>query len=158
MRRAIEHYAAGDWPKAMAADSLTLVFDDRHRRRIRLASDGGAPVLLDLKRAAAMGDGDGLYCDDGVWLAVRAAPEPLIEIACSEPCALTRIAWHLGNRHLPTQLAGETIRIRPDHVIADMVRGLGATVRSIVAPFQPEGGAYGQSAHVHVLDEARHAS
>src|SRR6185503_17925573 len=74
MRRAIEHYAAGDWPKANATDSLTLVFDDRHRRRIRLASDGGAPVLLDLKRTAAMGDGDGLYCDDGAWLAVCAAP------------------------------------------------------------------------------------
>jgi urease accessory protein len=158
MRRAIEHYAAGDWPKAMAADSLTLVFDDRHRRRIRLASDGGTPVLLDLKRTAAMGDGDGLYCDDGAWLAVRAAPEALIEIACGDASALARIAWHLGNRHLPAELAGDAIRIRPDHVIEEMVRGLGATVRRIVAPFQPEGGAYGQAAHVHLAGEVRHAS
>lgn len=158
MRRAIEHYAAGDWPKTMAADSLTLSFDDRHRRRIRLASDGGAPVLLDLKRTAAMGDGDGLYCDDGAWLAVRAAPEALMEIVCTDAHALARIAWHLGNRHLPTQLAGDAIRIRPDHVIEDMVRGLGATVRAVVAPFQPEGGAYGQLAHVHFAKEARHAS
>jgi urease accessory protein len=158
MRRAIEHYAAGDWPKAMATDSLTLPFDDRHRRRIRLASDGGAPVLLDLKRTAAMGDGDGLYCDDGAWLAVRAAPETLIEIACADAHALARIAWHLGNRHLPTQLAGGAILIRPDHVIEEMVRGLGATTRAIVAPFQPEGGAYGQAAHVHFAGEARHAS
>jgi urease accessory protein len=158
MRRAIEHYAAGEWPKAMAADSLTLAFDDRHRRRIRLASDGGAPVLLDLKRTTAMSDGDGLYCDDGAWLTVRAAPEALIEIACVDSPNLARIAWHLGNRHLPAQLCGDRIRIRPDHVIEKMVRGLGATTRAVVAPFQPEGGAYGQAAHVHFAQEARHVS
>ena len=158
MRRAIEHYAAGDWPNPMASDSLTLVFDERHRRRIRLVSDRGAPVLLDLRRTAAMADGDGLRCDDGAWLAVRAAPEELVEIACADAHALARIAWHLGNRHLPTELSAATLRIRPDHVIEEMVRGLGATVRRVVAPFQPEGGAYANAGHTHLERELRHAS
>ena len=159
MRRAIEHFAAGDWPAARAADTLTLVFDDRHRRRIRLTSDADAPVLLDLRKASAMADGDGLRCDDGCWLAVRAAPEALLEITCADAHMLARIAWHLGNRHLPTELAGATIRIRPDHVIEDMVRGLGATVRAVTAPFQPEGGAYASGAppHQHHPRELHHA-
>jgi len=150
MRRAIEHFAAGNWPEEQAADSLTLMFDDRHRRRIRLASDAGQPILLDLPKAVAMADGDGLYCDDGRWLAVRAATENLVEIQCGDARTLARVAWHLGNRHLPTQLHGTTIRIRPDHVIEDMVRGLGAQIRFIAAPFQPEGGAYeSEGAHLH---------
>ena len=142
MRRAIEHFAAGAWPEEQAADSLTLIFDDRHRRRIRLASDAGEPVLLDLPKAIAMADGDGLHCDDGLWIAVRAATEKLVEIQCGDARSLARVAWHLGNRHLPTQLHGTTIRIRPDHVIEDMVRGLGAQIRFVTAAFQPEGGAY----------------
>jgi urease accessory protein len=147
MRRATMHFAAGNWPAALATDTLTLVFDERHRRRIRLVSDGGAPVLLDLAKAAAMADGDGLKCDDGFWLAVRAAPEELTEIHCGDVRLLARIAWHLGNRHLPAELAEAAIRIRPDHVIEEMVRGLGAGVRRVAAPFQPEGGAYGREMH-----------
>jgi urease accessory protein len=154
MRRAIEHFAAGAWPQERAADSLTLSFDDRHRRRIRLASDAGQPLLLDLPKAVAMADGDGLLCDDGRWIAVRAAPEELVEISCANARSLARIAWHLGNRHLPTQLLGAFLRIRPDHVIEDMVRGLGAEIRHLVAPFQPEGGAYesGNGLHHHHHD------
>jgi urease accessory protein len=146
MRRAIERFPAGDWPRARAVDVLTLDFDERHRRRIRLVSDAGGPVLLDLREAVAMADGDGLRCDDGAWLLVHAAPEALVEVSCAEPLALARIAWHLGNRHLPTELVGERLRIRPDYVIEEMLRGLGATVVAITAPFQPEGGAY---AHIH---------
>jgi urease accessory protein len=158
MRRAIEHFAAGSWPKGREADSLTLAFDDRHRRRYLLKSDAGAPVLLDLAKAVAMADDDGLRCDDGQWLAVHAAAETLAEIACADPSGLARIAWHLGNRHLPTQLYGDRLRIRPDHVIEAMVRGLGATVRPVTAPFQPEGGAYasGERAHSHGQDGLRH--
>jgi urease accessory protein len=159
MRRAIEHFARGAWPAEQAADSLTLAFDDRHRRRIRLASDAGQPVLLDLPKAVAMADGDGLYCEDGLWLAVRAAREALVEISCADAVALARVAWHLGNRHLPTQIDGAKLRIRPDHVIEEMLRGLGATVRPVVAPFQPEGGAYAAGGHhdPHHADEHDHA-
>jgi len=163
MRRAIEHFAAGSWPKGGEADSLTLAFDERHRRRYLLKSDAGAPVLLDLAKAVAMADGDALRCDDGRFLAVRAAAEELAEIACADPSELARIAWHLGNRHLPTQLCGDRLRIRPDHVIEAMVRLLGATVRPVTAPFQPEGGAYagaerapthGHAGHHHEHDHA----
>ena len=126
----------------MAADSLTLGYEDRHRRRIRLTTDAGADVLLDLPKAVPMADGDGLALADGGWLVVRAAPEPLIEITCATPQELARIAWHLGNRHLPAEVGAASIRIRPDHVIAGMLNGLGAATREIDAPFQPEGGAY----------------
>lgn len=147
MIRALEHFPAGHWPESEASGTLTLDFDARHRRRIRLDTDEGDAVLLDLEKPVAMGDGDGLRCEDGRWLAVRAAPEKLAEIVCADAAQLVRVAWHFGNRHLPTQLCGETLRIRPDHVIEAMAEGLGATVRHIEAPFQPEGGAYGGHSH-----------
>ena len=84
---------------------------------------------------------------------VKAAPERLAEIACADTAALVRVAWHLGNRHLPTQLVGDRLRIREDHVIVAMVKGLGAEVTLINAPFNPEGGAYGHGAvHGHSTD------
>ena len=151
MQHAVRHHAKGDWPADAAADSLTLSYDDRHRRRIRLTTDAGADVLLDLPKAIPIADGDGLALADGGWLAVRAAPEPLIEITCATSHELARIAWHLGNRHLPAEVRAESIRIRPDHVIVEMLTGLGAASREIEAPFQPEGGAYD---HHHHHDEA----
>ena len=81
MRRVAHVATAGRWPAAAARDSVTLAWDDRHRRRVRLVSDGGAPFLLDLERATALGDGDGLALDDGGWVAVVAAPEPVAESA-----------------------------------------------------------------------------
>ena len=151
MERAIAHFSANHWPAERAADGVTLAFDDRHRRRIRLTTDGGEAILLDLPKAKAMAHGDGLQIDDGRWLAVRAAPEPLLEIRCATHLALMRMAWHLGNRHLPTDLTDERLRIRPDHVIEAMVLGMGGQVEHIVAPFQPEGGAYDEdnSGHSH---------
>jgi urease accessory protein len=156
MRRAILHFKSGAWPSSQARDALTLAYDDRHRRRIRLETDAGVPVLLDLPRTVAMADGDGLRCADGSWLAVRAAPEPLVEVRCLDAADLARISWHLGNRHVPTQLVGGMLRIRPDHVIEEMLCGLGATVAPVTAPFQPEGGAYdhahgGEGAPAHVF-------
>jgi urease accessory protein len=147
--RAIEHRAASSWPAGESPDSLTLDYDARCRRRIRLTTDGGEDVLLDLPCAVAMADGDGLRLDDGRWLGVRAAPEALIEIRTANPVALTRIAWHLGNRHLPAEIREGAIRIRPDHVIEAMLRGLGGLVAGIEAPFQPEGGAYSGQAQSH---------
>ncbi|MFP6772880.1 MAG: urease accessory protein UreE [Alphaproteobacteria bacterium] len=142
MERAIAHFHGSHWPAELAEDSVTLAFDDRHRRRIRLHTDGGEEILLDLPKAIAMAHGDGLRVSDGRWLAVRAAPEALLEIRCPTPLALLRIAWHLGNRHLPTDVTAERLRIRPDHVIEAMVIGMGAEVGEVVEPFQPEGGAY----------------
>lgn len=149
MERAIAHFHADHWPIELAADCVTLAFDERHRRRIRLSTDGGEEILLDLPKAIAMAHGDGLRISDGRWLAVRAAPEPLLEIRCATPLALLRMAWHLGNRHLPTDVSTERLRIRPDHVIEAMVRGMGAEVKTITAPFQPEGGAYDDQSGGH---------
>ena len=142
---------AGEWPADVAADSVTLSFDMRHRRRIRLETDGNKAVLLDLERAVALAEGDGLRLDDGRWVAVRAAAEPLLEVRGRDTRHFARVAWHLGNRHLACDVQADRLLIRPDHVIADMLRGLGATVSEIEAPFQPEGGAYaaGPGHHHH---------
>lgn len=131
------------------ADTVTLDFDGRHRRRIALTGDGGLAFLLDLPKATALKAGDGLLLDDGRVVAVAAAPEPLTEVTAADPHHLLRLAWHLGNRHLPAMIGDGRILIRRDHVISEMVRGLGGTACDIEAPFDPEGGAYGGSAGGH---------
>ena len=147
LQRAIEHRAAGQWPATEAAATVSLDYDGRRRRRLRLSTDRGGSVLLDLPRPTAMSEGDGLLCDDGRWIAVSAKPEPVLDIRADSPVMLMRLVWHLGNRHTPTEVRGDAVRIRPDHVLAGMARGLGCTVTGTVAPFEAEGGAYGGHAH-----------
>ena len=102
-----------------------------------------------------MANGDGLQLDDGRWLKVCAAAEPVVEVRHTDASQLTRLAWHLGNRHLPTQIGDAVLRIRPDHVIEAMLEGLGASLVKVRAPFQPEGGAYGgHGEHHHVHSDA----
>jgi urease accessory protein len=150
MRRATAVHHSGDWPEEAAVDTVTLAFLDRHRRRIRLVADSGEPFLLDLARAQHLADGDALALDGGGYVRVRAAPEPVIEIAADDATTLLRMAWHLGNRHLPVQALGERLRIRDDHVIAAMVEGLGGHLTRLEAPFDPESGAYaGMHDHHH---------
>ncbi len=148
---------AGTWDSAREVDTVLIDFDRRHRRRIVLRTEGGADVLLDLPQAVRLRDGDGLAVDTGV-IRVRARPEPLLEIHAHDDGELVRIAWHLGNRHLPVQLLGDRIRIRADHVIEAMVEGLGGHVESIDAPFDPEPGAYasGGGGHHHHGDDDDH--
>src|SRR6516162_2796681 len=126
MHRALIHRPAGHWPKEKAAGAITLDFDARHRRRIRLTTDQGEDVLLDLPKAVAMADGDGLQLEDGRLLKVQAAAEPIVEVKHKDPDQLIRIAWHLGNRHLPTEIRHDVLRIRADHVIESMLHSLGA--------------------------------
>jgi len=147
MHRASIHRPAGHWPKENAAGTLTLDFDARHRRRIRMTADAGEEILLDLPKAVAMADGDGLQLEDGRWLKIQAAAEHVVEITHKDPNQLVRLAWHLGNRHLPTEIREQVLRIRSDHVIEHMLRGCGAELRKVQAPFQPEGGAYGDHGH-----------
>ena len=147
MHRASTHLPAGQWPQEEAAGSLTLDFDARHRRRFRLTADQGDDILLDLPQTVAMADGDGLQLEDGRWLKVQAAPEDLVEIRHQDPIQLMRLAWHLGNRHLPTEIRDHVLLIRPDHVIEDMLRSLGADLQNAQSAFQPEGGAYGHGYH-----------
>lgn len=147
--RAIAIHPAGSWPEAEARDTVTVDFDDRHRRRKVYLTDGGGSFLLDLAEATVMRDGDGLALEGGGFIRLRAAPEDLVEVTAATSGELLRLAWHLGNRHLPAEIAGDRILIRYDHVIVAMLRGLGAMVRKVRAPFNPEGGAYGGHAHAH---------
>jgi urease accessory protein len=140
-----------------AIDSVVLDYDDRHRRRMAMTSTQGLSFLLDLPAAIFLRHGDALALEDGRLVEVLAAPEPLLEIRCHDPLHLARIAWHLGNRHLPTQLFPKYLRIRRDHVIADMAAKLGARVIEIEAPFDPEGGAYQTPVHAHRHDDGDHA-
>lgn len=156
MIRATGIHAQHRWTEA-AADTVVLDLDDRHRRRMAMTGTRGLEFLLDLENAVALRGGDALVLDDGRLVEVIAAPEPLIEIRGSDPHHLARLAWHLGNRHLPTQIMPKGLRIRRDHVIEAMVRGLGARVVEIEAPFDPEGGAYADSSHAHA-GEDRHAT
>jgi urease accessory protein len=151
MLRALEMENAGSWREAAAIDQVTLDLDARRKRRQTLTGERGTTVLLDLPAVPNLKDGDGLMPEDGRMVLVRAATEALIEVEPRDPADLARIAWHLGNRHLPVQFAGDVIRLRADHVIADMLQKLGADVRSITAPFDPEGGAYGHG-HTHAHD------
>ena len=149
--RATAVLPAGTW-SGPAADSVLIDFDRRHRRRIQLVTEGGGEVLLDLPQAVRLRDGDGLQTEIGI-VRVVARPEPLLDIHAHDAAGLVRIAWHLGNRHLPVQMLGDHIRIRADHVIAEMVRGLGGHVRKIDAPFDPEAGAYAGGGHHHHHDD-----
>lgn len=140
-------------PRAIA-DTITLDRQSRHRRRVVLKTDSGRELLLDLAEATYLADGDALLLDGGAIVLVKAAAEELLEIHASDAIALARIAWHLGNRHTPAQIAGDAILIQPDHVLAEMVAGLGAHVHRVRRPFEPEGGAYGghgplQGGHGH---------
>jgi urease accessory protein len=149
------------WTEA-PADTVVLDFDDRHRRRMAMTGTRGFEFLLDLENAVALRGGDALVLDDGRLIEVVAAAEPLVEIRGADPHHLIRVAWHLGNRHLPTQIMPKGLRIRRDHVIEEMVKGLGARVVEIEAPFDPEGGAYAagghgaQDGHDHHHDHAHH--
>ena len=147
MKRAIDVIRAGRWPSAERADTVTLLFDDRYRRRLRMLGDGGLDFLLDLIEPIVLHGGDGLKLEEGGYVEVKAAEEDLVDVRGRDPASFARLAWHLGNRHLPAQIEGDRILIRDDHVIIDMLRGLGADVRKVRAPFDPEGGAYGQHNH-----------
>lgn len=123
--------------------TITLNREDRYRRRITLCTDQGDTFLLDLAEATYLPDGTGLAFDDGEFVIVRAAPENLLEVTAPDTRTLMRITWHIGNRHTPAEVTADALYIQPDHVLADMVRGLGGRVDTVARPFEPEGGAYG---------------
>lgn len=143
MIRATQVLTPRSFAETAVIDRVVLDYDDRHRRRLVLEGVEGTAFLLDLAEAVPLVSDCGLQLEDGRVVLVVAAAEPLVEIRTTDPNHMVRVAWHLGNRHLPTQIMGTRLRIRRDHVIEDMVRGLGAKVVPIEAPFDPEGGAYG---------------
>ncbi|TNC65970.1 urease accessory protein UreE [Rubellimicrobium roseum] len=121
-------------------DRVTLAYEDRLIRRKRIVTDGGLALLVDLPATTGLDDGDALEVEDGRWIAVRAAVEPLLEVRGD----LARLAWHIGNRHAPARIEPDRLLVRRDRVMARMLEGLGATLREIDGPFVPEGGAYGE--------------
>lgn len=137
--------------RAFAAPAGAITLDEaaRHRRRMAMRSDNGIDFLLDLPQARLLRHGDGLVLEDGRVIEVRAAPEALFEVRARDARHLLALAWQIGNRHLPAQIFADHILIRRDHVIRAMLEGLGAVVADVEAPFDPEGGAYGDPAHGH---------
>jgi urease accessory protein len=147
---------SGSWDIGCAVDSVVIGFDRRFRRRLLLRAESGLEVLLDLPQAVRLRQDDGLVLPDGGIVRVVAAAEALLEISAADAALLLRISWHLGNRHLPVQFLGGCLRIRADHVIAEMVQGLGGAVQPIEAPFDPEAGAYAVAGgHHHHHDDGR---
>ena len=163
MIRARTVLPAGSWDAATAADRVVLPHDGRYRRRIAIRGEGDVAFLLDLEEATRLKDGDGLSLEDGRVVAVVAAEEPVAEIVARDAHHLARLAWHLGNRHVPAELLADRIRIARDSVLEEMARGLGASVETVDAAFEPEGGAYeaaeahGHHAHGHAHDHHDHA-
>jgi urease accessory protein len=150
MRRVIAIRRAGDWNSSSAVDRVVLDAGDRNRRRIVLTAEKGSEFLLDFEKPVTLRDGDGLVLDDGSVILVNGAPEALVEICAGGALDAVRLAWHLGNRHTDVQVIGERLRIRRDHVLEDMLRGLGAHLEAHEAPFDPEQGAlHGHHGHEH---------
>lgn len=142
MRRALQIAETAEG----AADAVALDLEGRRRRRHVVRTRAGEEVLIDLAEAPSLKAGQGLRFEDGTLLEVEALPEPVVEIRAPD---LVKIAWHLGNRHLPTEIRAGSLRIRPDHVIEAMLLGLGAELRHLEAAFEPESGAYGQHQSHH---------
>jgi len=156
---------AGPVPLDAQTDAVALPWDTRCRTRLRVTLESGREAGIVLPRSERLRDGDRLCGDAGGELhvvTVLAAEERLLEVRATELLALTRAAWHLGNRHVPVQVVDIlTLRLPVDRVLADLLEGLGLDVREVVAPFEPEGGAYGQvgsdlhaTDHTHMLDRS----
>jgi urease accessory protein len=128
-------------------DCVLLDATDRHRRRVVLVGEEGATYLLNLPEPRQLREGDGLVLEDGNIVRIAGKPEPLMEVSAPNASELARLAWHIGNRHTDVQLVGETLRIRRDHVLEEMLRGLGGTITALDAPFDPEPGAYAGHGH-----------
>jgi urease accessory protein len=149
MKKIVAIKPTGDWNATSAIDFIVLDAQDRHRRRIVFAGERGATYLLDLPHPAQLRDGDGLLLEDGSLVRVTGKAEPLIEIAASGAQQLVQFAWHLGNRHTDVQITGDRLRIRRDHVLEDMLRGLDARLAPVEAVFEPERGTSEHHDHPH---------
>src|SRR5471032_2640552 len=138
MKRVAAINSAWHWDAKTARDRVILDAGDRNRRRIVMRGQKGTEFLLDEAKPVSLRDGDGLVLDDGSVVLVSGEQEQLIEIAAAGALETVRLAWHLGNRHTDVQIVGGKIRIRRDHVLEDMLRGLGAKITPVDAAFDPE--------------------
>ncbi|WP_027855015.1 urease accessory protein UreE [Marinobacterium litorale] len=132
-----------------ATASLSLPIDSRIRSRLRVTLDDGREAGLFLPRGLILRGGDRLISECGEVVEIRAADESVSTVRTGDSLLLTRCAYHLGNRHVPLQVGEGFLRYQHDHVLDDMVRGLGAEVLGEQAPFEPEAGAYSSEGHHH---------
>lgn len=137
-----------------ATDAIALAYDERKRSRLKVTLASGAEAGIFLERGDHLHGGDKLQAEDGsAVVEIIAAPEKLLEAQANDAFLFARAAYHLGNRHVPVQIIPEAnggrLRLQTDHVLADMLRGLGCTVSEVTAPFQPESGAYSGGGHHH---------
>ncbi len=149
MLRATRILRAEDAGDIEPVDHVHLEFDDRQRRRIKMKAISGLAFLLDLERPSNLRQGDLLFLEDGRAIGVQAAPEAVFDVIARNSMSLARLAWHLGNRHCPSEILADRLRIRRDHVLKEMLEGLGASVEPVAAPFNPETGAYARHGHQH---------
>lgn len=159
MHRATAVIPSGYWPKAQETGTVTLIYADRCRRRIRLVDDGARPFLLDLERPARLADGDGLQLMGHGFIRVIAAAEALLEVTARDARHLAQLAWHVGNRHTAAEIVDDRrLRLIDDAVLRNMLQGLGAALTTVQAPFHPEGGAYSNhgEGHAHGPDTHTH--
>jgi urease accessory protein len=130
-------------------DSVSLDHEGRHRRRIVLKGEKGLEFLLDLDKATVLNDGDAVKFEDGSLVLIKAAPQTLLEVRAENSLRLLKKAWHIGNRHTPCEITAEALYLEDDHVLAEMIRGLGCSTSIVSRPFQPERGAYDDHGHSH---------
>ena len=150
MPRVTAVQCAAEVDQTRIIDRVVLDADDRQRRRIVLTGEKGTQLLLDFEKPVTLRDGDGLVLADGSIVVVAGQAESLVEISAGAPTDPVRLAWHIGNRHTDAQFTDKAFRIRRDHVLEEMVRGLGARTTIVEAPFDPEPAApHGGDHHDH---------
>lgn len=146
----IEGFAA---PDLAATERLVLRFDTRCKSRLQAKLDGGEICGLFLPRGTVLRGGDRLLGSDGRVVEVVAAAEALMEAVSDDPLLIAKAAYHLGNRHVAIELQSGRLRFQADHVLGEMVAGLGLLVVAVEAAFEPESGAYGaHGGHAHSAD------
>ena len=145
----LEAYTIDTSQHADNALEVLLTYEQRKKSRYKCSTVCGKSIGWFLQRGHVLADGEYLVCEDGSKIKVIAAPEPVSDVRCSDPLQLTRAAYHLGNRHVPLQIGADFLRYQHDHVLDDMVRGLGLKVSFGEHPFHPESGAYHTHSAVH---------
>jgi urease accessory protein len=145
MHNAVAYRRKGLWPESQAEASITLDFEARHSRHMAVTTDHGEQIFLNLPNPEILAGGDGLRLGDGRWVVVRAAAEPVVEVRHHDPRQLLRIAWHLGNRHVPAEIwSPALLRILPDPAVEQVLARAGAQLTKLEAPFHAEQGIHGQ--------------
>lgn len=153
MLRVLSRLPEGHADRRAASGRLVLAHDQRRLRRKLLALEDGTEAFCDFPEPVSLADGDHLVLEDGRQVAIAAAEEALYAVFGRDAAHLTRLAWHIGNRHTPAQLESGRILIARDHVLKAMLEGLGARIGPVTEPFAPEHGAY----HAHAHADPGHA-